>query len=213
MRPAAAFLTLRIAAGLARLPIWGSPCGTNARRPARLATCGAAIGSFRNPSNDLPAHMRPEHHFQDLILTLQHFWAKQGCLILQPYDVEIGAGTFHPATTLRALGPRPWNAAYVQPLAPPEGRPLRREPEPAAALLPVPGDPEAGARTSRTCISSRLRAIGIDPKLHDIRFVEDDWEIARRSAPGGSAGRSGATGWRSPSSPTSSSAAASIAIR
>ena len=66
-------------------------------------------------SNDLPAHMRPERSFQGLILALQRYWADYGCVILQPYDMEVGAGTFHPATTLRALGPQPWNAAYVQP--------------------------------------------------------------------------------------------------
>ena len=64
---------------------------------------------------DLPAHMRPERSFQGLILALQRYWADYGCVILQPYDMEVGAGTFHPATTLRALGPKPWNAAYVQP--------------------------------------------------------------------------------------------------
>src|SRR3712207_7776883 len=62
-----------------------------------------------------PAHMNPARSFQGLILTLQRFWAEQGCVVLQPYDMEMGAGTFHPATTLRALGPKPWNAAYVQP--------------------------------------------------------------------------------------------------
>jgi glycyl-tRNA synthetase alpha chain len=66
-------------------------------------------------ANQLPDHMRPERSFQGLILTLQQFWAERGCVILQPYDMEVGAGTFHPATTLRALGPKPWNAAYVQP--------------------------------------------------------------------------------------------------
>ena len=65
--------------------------------------------------SELPAHMRPERSFQGLILALQRFWADHGCVILQPYDMEVGAGTFHPATTLRALGPRPWAAAYVQP--------------------------------------------------------------------------------------------------
>ena len=65
--------------------------------------------------DSIPAHMRPERSFQGFILALQRFWADQGCVILQPYDMEMGAGTFHPATTLRALGPRPWKAAYVQP--------------------------------------------------------------------------------------------------
>src|SRR5262245_59945978 len=66
-------------------------------------------------SNDLPAHLRPARSFQGLILALQRYWADYGCVILQPYDMEVGAGTFHPATTLRALGARPGNAAYVQP--------------------------------------------------------------------------------------------------
>src|SRR6266508_2952200 len=66
-------------------------------------------------SDDLPAHLRPARSFQGLILALQRYWADYGCVILQPYDMEVGAGTFHPATTLRALGPKPWNAAYVQP--------------------------------------------------------------------------------------------------
>ena len=65
--------------------------------------------------DSLPPHMRPERSFQGFILALQRFWAEQGCVILQPYDMEMGAGTFHPATTLRALGPKPWKAAYVQP--------------------------------------------------------------------------------------------------
>src|SRR5262245_17018213 len=84
----------------------------------------------------------PTRSFQDLILALQHYWAGQGCVILQPYDLEVGAGTFHPATTLRALGPLPWRAAYVQPSRrPKDGR--YGESQPAAALLPVPGDHEA----------------------------------------------------------------------
>ncbi|MEA2938471.1 MAG: glycyl-tRNA synthetase alpha chain, partial [Alphaproteobacteria bacterium] len=66
-------------------------------------------------AENLPAHMRPQQSFQGLILALQRYWADYGCVILQPYDMEVGAGTFHPATTLRALGPKRWNAAYVQP--------------------------------------------------------------------------------------------------
>ncbi len=96
--------------------------------------------------------------FQDLILTLQNYWAQQGCIILQPYDVEMGAGTFHPATTLRALGPRPWRAAFTQP--------SRR-----------PKDGRYGENPNRLDLYlGSLRAIGLDPELHDIRFVEDDWE-------------------------------------
>jgi glycyl-tRNA synthetase alpha chain len=114
--------------------------------------------------------------FQDLILTLQKFWAAQGCLILQPYDVEMGAGTFHPATTLRALGPSPWRAAYVQPSRrPKDGRygenpnRLQHYYQFQVILKPAPSD-------VLDMYLQSVRAIGIDPALHDIRFVEDDWE-------------------------------------
>jgi glycyl-tRNA synthetase alpha chain len=114
--------------------------------------------------------------FQDLILTLQNYWAAQGCLVLQPYDVEMGAGTFHPATTLRALGPRPWRAAYVQPSRrPSDGRygenpnRLQHYYQFQVILKPAPEDVQALYLDS-------VRAIGLDPDLHDIRFVEDDWE-------------------------------------
>ena len=127
-------------------------------------------------SNDLPAHMRPERSFQGLILALQRYWADHGCVILQPYDMEVGAGTFHPATTLRALGPRPWNAAYVQPSRrPKDGRygenpnRLQHYYQFQVILKPSPDD-------IQDLYLKSLYAIGIDPKLHDIRFVEDDWE-------------------------------------
>ena len=114
--------------------------------------------------------------FQDLILRLHAFWARQGCLILQPYDLEMGAGTFHPATTLRALGPQPWRAAYVQPSRrPSDGRygdnpnRLGHYYQYQAILKPSPPDCQA-------LLLDSYRAIGIDPLLHDIRFVEDDWE-------------------------------------
>ncbi len=120
--------------------------------------------------------MAKAHTFQDLILTLQNFWAQQGCLILQPYDVEMGAGTFHPATTLRSLGPRPWRAAYVQPSRrPKDGRygenpnRLQHYYQFQVILKPAPDDVQEMYLKS-------VRAIGLDPKLHDIRFVEDDWE-------------------------------------
>ena len=88
--------------------------------PRRLTWTGAGPKGAPSPPASLPmtstlAPLSPERSFQGLILTLQQFWAAQGCVILQPYDMEVGAGTFHPATTLRALGPRPWRAAYVQP--------------------------------------------------------------------------------------------------
>jgi glycyl-tRNA synthetase alpha chain len=114
--------------------------------------------------------------FQEIILRLHRFWGEQGCLILQPYDMEVGAGTFHPATTLRALGPKPWSAAYVQPSRrPADGRygenpnRLQHYYQYQAILKPSPPDPQ------RLLIES-YRALGIDPALHDIRFVEDDWE-------------------------------------
>jgi glycyl-tRNA synthetase alpha chain len=114
--------------------------------------------------------------FQSLILSLQSFWAEQGCVILQPYDVEVGAGTFHPATTLRALGPDTWNAAYVQPSRrPTDGRygnnpnRLQHYYQFQVIMKPSPADIQERYLDS-------LRRIGIDPLQHDIRFVEDDWE-------------------------------------
>jgi len=114
--------------------------------------------------------------FQDLILTLQRYWSEQGCLILQPYDMEVGAGTFHPATTLRALGPKPWKAAYVQPSRrPKDGRygenPNRLQHYYQFQVLMKPSPDDILDR-----YLGSLRAIGIDPMAHDIRFVEDDWE-------------------------------------
>jgi glycyl-tRNA synthetase alpha chain len=118
----------------------------------------------------------PATSFQDLILTLQRYWAEQGCVILQPYDMEVGAGTFHPATTLRSLGPRPWNAAYVQPSRrPKDGRygenpnRLQHYYQFQVIMKPSPDD-------FQDLYLGSLYAIGIDPKLHDLRFVEDDWE-------------------------------------
>jgi len=124
----------------------------------------------------LPAHMRPERSFQGFILALQRFWADQGCVILQPYDMEMGAGTFHPATTLRALGPKPWNAAYVQPSRrPKDGRygenPNRLQHYYQYQVIMKPSPPNL-----QDLYLKSLAAIGIDSSLHDIRFVEDDWE-------------------------------------
>ena len=125
---------------------------------------------------DLPAHMRPERSFQGLILALQRFWADQGCVILQPYDMEVGAGTFHPATTLRALGPKPWHAAYVQPSRrPKDGRygenPNRLQHYYQFQVILKPSPPDI-----HDLYLASLAAIGIDRAVHDIRFVEDDWE-------------------------------------
>ena len=124
----------------------------------------------------LPRPLSPQTSFQDLILTLQQFWAAQGCVILQPYDMEMGAGTFHPATTLRSLGPRPWKAAYVQPCRrPSDGRygenpnRLQHYYQFQVILKPSPKD-------IQELYLKSLSAIGIDTANHDIRFVEDDWE-------------------------------------
>ena len=120
--------------------------------------------------------LNPQNSFQDLILTLQHFWADYGCVILQPYDMEVGAGTFHPATTLRSLGPKPWNAAYVQPCRrPTDGRygenpnRLQHYYQFQTMLKPSPDN-------LQQLYLDSLAAIGIDSENHDIRFVEDDWE-------------------------------------
>ncbi len=109
-------------------------------------------------------------------MTLQQYWASYGCVILQPYDMEVGAGTFHPATTLRALGPNPWNAAYVQPSRrPTDGRygenpnRLQHYYQYQVILKPSPRD-------IQDLYLGSLKAIGIDARAHDIRFVEDDWE-------------------------------------
>ena len=114
--------------------------------------------------------------FQGLILALQQYWAEQGCVILQPLDMEVGAGTFHPATFLRAIGPETWNAAYVQPSRrPTDGRygenPNRLQHYYQYQVLIKPSPPNLQA-----LYLGSLEAIGIDMDLHDIRFVEDDWE-------------------------------------
>ena len=114
--------------------------------------------------------------FQDLIQTLNRYWAEQGCVLLQPLDTEVGAGTFHPATFLRALGPEPWNAAYVQPSRrPTDGRygdnpnRLQHYYQYQVVMKPNPDD------ILDRYVGS-LKALGIDPLVHDLRFVEDNWE-------------------------------------
>ncbi len=114
--------------------------------------------------------------FQQIILTLNQFWDRQGCALLQPYDMEVGAGTFHTATFLRAIGPEPWKAAFVQPSRrPKDGRygdnpnRLQHYYQYQVVLKPSP-------LNIQELYLDSLRALGIDPKVHDIRFVEDDWE-------------------------------------
>ncbi|HEN46886.1 MAG TPA: glycine--tRNA ligase subunit alpha [Mizugakiibacter sp.] len=114
--------------------------------------------------------------FQDLILSLQQYWAEQGCVILQPFDIEVGAGTFHPATFLRALGPEPWAAAYVQPSRrPSDGRygdnPNRLQHFYQFQVVMKPNPEDILDR-----YLGSLKILGIDPQVHDLRFVEDNWE-------------------------------------
>jgi glycyl-tRNA synthetase alpha chain len=120
--------------------------------------------------------LSPTTSFQDLILTLHEYWADKGCVILQPYDMEVGAGTFHPATTLRSVGTLPWAAAYVQPSRrPKDGRygenPNRLQHYYQYQVIIKPSPPDL-----QELYLGSLAAIGIDPTLHDLRFVEDDWE-------------------------------------
>jgi len=123
-------------------------------------------------------------NFQEVILSLQKFWARKGCVLVQPYDMEVGAGTFHPATLLKALGPEPWNVAYVQPSRrPTDGRygenpnRLQHYYQFQVLLKPSPAD------VQKLYLQS-LKVIGVDPLEHDIRFVEDDWESPTLGASG-----------------------------
>ncbi|MBW1895258.1 MAG: glycine--tRNA ligase subunit alpha [Deltaproteobacteria bacterium] len=123
-------------------------------------------------------------NFQEVILSLQKFWSKKGCVLVQPYDIEVGAGTFHPATLLKVLGPEPWNAAYVQPSRrPTDGRygenpnRLQHYYQFQVILKPSPVDVQKKYLQS-------LKALGIDSLEHDIRFVEDDWESPTLGASG-----------------------------
>jgi glycyl-tRNA synthetase alpha chain len=129
--------------------------------------------------------LAPKASFQGLILTLQRFWAAQGCVILQPYDMEVGAGTFHPATTLRALGPKPWKAAYVQPSRRPKDGRYGENPNRLQHYYQFQVILKPNPENLQELYLASLDAIGVDLKLHDIRF-----------APGGWAGNAGATAWR-----------------
>ncbi len=123
-----------------------------------------------------PQTTRPPATFQDLILSLQGYWSRHGCVLLQPYDLEVGAGTFHPATFLRAIGPEPWKAAYVQPTRrPKDGRygenpnRLQHYYQYQVVLKPSPDN-------IQDLYLDSLRALGVNMSEHDVRFVEDDWE-------------------------------------
>lgn len=161
---------LRIDLGLVRRTIDASRAIGHWLQPMATQLSSTAANPTGVPARD------PSGSFQDMILTLHDFWAANGCVILQPYDMRMGAGTFHTATTLRALGPEPWNAAFVQPCRrPTDGRygenpnRLQHYYQYQVILKPSPAD-------IQDLYLESLRAIGIDPLAHDIRFVEDDWE-------------------------------------
>ena len=123
-------------------------------------------------------------NFQDVIMTLNRYWMRKGCVLVQPYDMQVGAGTFHPATFLRALGPEPWNVAYVQPSRrPTDGRygenpnRLQHYYQYQVILKPSPSN-------IQNLFLQSIKVLGIDPDEHDIRFVEDDWESPTLGASG-----------------------------
>jgi len=118
----------------------------------------------------------PTKSFQALILTLQNFWARQGCVIVQPYDMEVGAGTFHPATTLRSLGPKPWKAAYVQPSRRPKDGRYGDNPNRLQHYYQFQVILKPSPENLQDLYLASLAAIGVDMALHDVLFVEDDWE-------------------------------------
>jgi len=122
--------------------------------------------------------------FQDTILNLQKFWAKNGCVILQPYDIEVGAGTFHPATTLRSLGPKPWRSAYVQPSRRPTDGRYGENPNRLQHYYQFQVIIKPSPLNIKKLYLNSLSVIGINYKDHDIRFVEDDWESPTLGAAG-----------------------------
>ena len=126
----------------------------------------------------------PETSFQRLILKLQDYWAREGCVIVQPYDMEVGAGTFHPATTLRALGPEPWRAAYVQPSRRPSDGRYGENPNRLQHFYQFQVILKPSPENSQALYLASLEALGIRLRDHDVRFVEDDWESPTLGAAG-----------------------------
>ncbi len=122
--------------------------------------------------------------FQDIIMNLQKFWGKNGCVILQPYDMEVGAGTFHPATILRSLGPKPWKAAYVQPSRRPTDGRYGENPNRLQHYYQYQVIIKPSPKNIKQLYLKSLATIGIDVKNHDIRFIEDDWESPTLGAAG-----------------------------
>src|SRR6185436_17089062 len=151
--------------------------GSRAERLAAYWSCWRRRGARRVVKGACRTRSRASlMNFQDLILTLQRFWAERGCLVVQPYNSEVGAGTFNPATVLRAIGPEPWNVAYVEPSRrPTDGRygdnpnRLQQFHQFQVILKPSPLD-------IQELYLDSLRALGTDPKRHDLRLIEDDWE-------------------------------------
>ena len=123
-------------------------------------------------------------YFQDVILALQRFWAGKGCLLVQPYDLEVGAGTFHHTTLLRALGPEPWNVAYVQPSRRPTDGRYGENPNRLQHYYQFQVILKPSPRDVQLLYLASLKVLGIDPLEHDIRFVEDDWESPTLGASG-----------------------------
>jgi len=126
----------------------------------------------------------PETCFQRLILKLQDYWAREGCIIMQPYDMEVGAGTFHPATTLRALGPDSWRAAYVQPSRRPTDGRYGENPNRLQHFYQFQVILKPSPANSQALYLASLEALGIRLRDHDVRFVEDDWESPTLGASG-----------------------------
>ena len=155
------------------------------RRRARATAAGRRAPRRRRRSSEPRPSVDPTRSLQEMMLALERYWVERGCVIQQPYPSEVGAGTFNPATFLRSLGPEPWRVALRRAVAPPQGRALRRESATASS-----------SSTSTRCCSSRrradvvdqyfdsLRALGIDPREHDLRLVEDDWESPTLGAAG-----------------------------
>ena len=125
-----------------------------------------------------------KNSFQETIFNLQKFWSSQGCIILQPYDLEVGAGTFHPATTLRSLGPNPWKAAYVQPSRRPTDGRYGENPNRLQHYYQFQVIIKPSIDNIKSLYLKSLSKIGIDHSEHDIRFVEDDWESPTLGAAG-----------------------------
>jgi len=123
-------------------------------------------------------------YFQDLIMALERFWSSRGCVIQQPYDIEVGAGTFHPATLLRVLGPEPWSVAYVQPCRRPTDGRYGENPNRLGHYYQYQVIIKPSPLDIQEIYLDSLKSIGIDPLEHDIRFVEDDWESPTLGASG-----------------------------